>query len=117
MQREPTESFAEWCDREWRCLGNWAEVPCIVHVSEACVEQARAAYPPNTDVEFGVCFKIGASHYHELKELYHCGQVRHELSPPMRGVWYVLFYLDHLYVDDHEHPVPTRVRRSHPDPD
>lgn len=31
----------------------------------------------------------------------------------MQGAWYVLFYLDNLYVDDHEHPVPTRIRITH----
>ena len=64
-----------------------------------------------SDVEFGVCFKIAASYYDELRAKYHAAQVRHQLAPPMKGAWYILLYQDHLYVDDHEHPGPTRVRK------
>jgi hypothetical protein len=111
MQQHTDKDFETWCERKWHGLSNWAVVPCVVHVSQACVDQARAAYPPDADVEFGVCFRIGASYYVDLRRKYHSGQMRHELAPPMRGVWYVLLYLDHLYVDDREHPVPTRPRR------
>jgi hypothetical protein len=112
MHREPNTAFVEWAERKWHAYGNGAVTGlALVHVSDACLAQARAAYPPNADVEFGVCFKVGAMYYDELRAKYHAGQVRHELAPPMNGAWYILLYQDHLYVDDREHPVPTRVRK------
>ena len=113
----PTQtSFVEWAERKWpHAYGDDSRF--LVHVSNACLEQARAAYPPNADVEFGVCFKIGASYYEALRAKYHAGQARHELARPMKGAWYMLLYQDHLYVDDREPPIPTRMRRRPPDVD
>jgi hypothetical protein len=114
MEKLNQEAFLKWAEQKWpNAYANGALIfPAIVHVSDACLAQARAAYPPNADVEFGVCFKIAAGYYDELRRKFHAGQVRHELSPPMHGAWYILLYLNHLYVDDHEHPVPTRLRKA-----
>src|SRR5690242_18106822 len=91
-------AFVEWAERKWpHAYADGAVIfPGVVHVSDACLAQARAAYPPGADVGRGVCFKIAASHYHDLRARYHAGQVRHELAPPMKGAWYILLYQDHL---------------------
>ena len=81
MHQETRTAFLEWAERKWpHAYGDHSLF--LVHVADACLEQARAAYPPNADVEFGVCFKIAASYYDDLRAKYHAGQVRHELAPP-----------------------------------
>ena len=106
--------FEAWCEKPWQVRYGWA-VPCVVHMSPKCLEQARAAYTEYANVASGICYNIAASYYDELKVKYWAGQVEHTLTGPMHGSWHVLLYLDMLYLDDREHPVPTRVRKIVPD--
>jgi hypothetical protein len=111
------ESFDDWCEKKWAVLCNWAVAPCPVYVSPACIEQAKLAYPASADILFGVCHPIAARHYDELAAKYRAGQVARTLTAPLRGTWHVLLYLGALYLDNREHPVPTRERRLVNDPD
>lgn len=110
-------AFEAWCEKPWKVLSDWAVVPCAVHVSPTCFEQARTAYTEKGDVLFHVCHNIAASYDDELKAKYRVGQVEHTLTGPMQGSWHILLYLDMLYLDDREHPVPTRLRKCVPDPE
>lgn len=116
MSRATDQRFIDWCEQPWHTMSNGAVIPRPVHVTPRCLEQVRAADPKVRDCG-QVCFKIAAQYYADLRARYHVGQVRHELAPPLHGSWYILLYLDMLYVDDREHPLPTRVRATPLPPD
>jgi hypothetical protein len=111
MGEKSTSSFETWCERKWLGVSNWALVPCVVNISPECREQVRAAYPDKIGAEVDVFLRIGAAYWRHLRERYHSGQIAHRLATPLQGIWYVLFYQEHIYIDVREHAVPTRVRK------
>jgi hypothetical protein len=101
--------FEAWCNQRWSVLCDWSVLPCAVHVSPACLYQVHAADPNGGGLDF---IRLGADYYDELIDKYRTGQVRHTLTEPLRGEWYILLHLGMLYIDDREHPVPTQERRA-----
>lgn len=105
--------FELWCDKAWRVHGNWAVLPCAVHVSAGCHEQVRAAFPDGGGPDI---ISIAARYQPDLATTYHTGQVKHPLTAPLNGEWHVLWHLGAIYVDVEPHPVPTRERRAVSEP-